>query len=105
MVPSRVITFTGRKAPEFFGVRGSTRKASAMRTADIVLGNDEFKKPGTWGSDSLRSTTRPSPFLVTEDQIAIFSVPCPSSSHTDLPRDSPSFHVGLHRSGCLSARP
>src|SRR5262245_35815624 len=41
MVPFRAITVTGLKVPSFFGVRGSIRKASAMCTADMVLGNDE----------------------------------------------------------------
>src|SRR5438094_7003131 len=40
MVPSGVITLTGRDAPESFGVRGVIRNASAMYTADIVSGTD-----------------------------------------------------------------
>ena len=91
IVPSRVITFTGRKVPEFFGVRGSMRNASAMCTEDIVLGKDEFTKPFTWGSEALRSTMRPSPFFVTVARIAMFSIPWPSSSRIASPRYVPSF--------------
>src|SRR5688500_6869602 len=46
-VPCLRITFAARKLPEFFGVRGSMRYASAMYTADIVLGSEEFTKPMT----------------------------------------------------------
>src|SRR5438105_9604009 len=49
IVPGVVRTFTTRNDPEFFGVRGSMRYASAMWTADIVYGYDEFTKPVTCG--------------------------------------------------------
>src|SRR5712691_12485398 len=52
IVPGFVSTVTTRNEPEFFGVRGSMRYASAMCTDDIVLGNDELTKPFTCGSDS-----------------------------------------------------
>ncbi len=74
-----------------------------MCTADIVLGNDEFTKPVTWASDSLRSTVRPSPFLVTVARIATFSMPWPSSSSTDSPRKTPSFQLRMQARAWRSA--
>ena len=98
-----MITFTGRKVPEFLGVRGSIRYAKAMCTADIVLGKAEFTNPVTWGAEALRSITSPSPFFVTVARIGMFVTPWPSSSRIEAPRYTPSRQVFTHARAWRSA--
>src|SRR5262249_4790836 len=64
-VPAFAITVSGRNVPSFFGVSGSLRYARAMATADRLCGYGEVTKPITWGWESLRSTVRSLPRLVT----------------------------------------
>src|SRR4030095_8266762 len=67
-----------------------------MCTADTVFGYEELTKPITCGSHPVRSTTSESPFLVTVARSLMFSMPWPSSSRTDSPRYTPSFHCRMH---------
>ena len=64
---------------------------------------DEFTKPMTWSRLSVRSTTSESPFLVTVARMAMSSIPCPSSSSTASPRNTPSFHCRMHARAWRSA--
>ena len=52
MVPSFNTTCSGRNAPSFLVMSGSSRKAKAIATADCVLAKEELMKPVTCGSES-----------------------------------------------------
>ena len=67
-----------------------------METADIMFGYDELTKPSTCGCESVRSTVRALPFLVTVARMWMSVKPWPSSSRIASPRYTPSFHVAMH---------
>ncbi len=71
MVPSFSTTFSGRNAPSFLVMSGSSRKAKAIATADWVLAKEELMKPVTCGSESDRSTVTSLPCLVTRARMTM----------------------------------